>query len=151
MTRTITKTPPIPVRLSEADLCSWIGAAAPGHRIEYHRGSLARDICPQVSRLPEAARGELVRVARRARWGLEAGPLNLVQHRHGEDDYSYVAIVRRKPKMTPLSLASLDPGEATDHPTPRRAGRSAPVALVASDAAHEPSTFRSVTDHPRAR
>lgn len=60
MTRTITKTPPIPVRLSEADLCSWIGAAVPGHRIEYHRGSLARDICPQVSRLhgidaPESA------------------------------------------------------------------------------------------------
>lgn len=112
MTRTITKFSSISVRLSEADLCSWIGEATPGHRIEYHRGSLARDICAQVSRLPEAARGELARVARRARWGVEAGLLHLVQHRHGDDDYSYVAIARRKPKATPLPLASLQAGEA---------------------------------------
>lgn len=107
MTSTITKLPGIRLRLTETDLCGWIGQAAPGEVLEYFRGHLAMDTASKVSRLAECDRAELVRLARRAWWGSEQKLVHLVQRRHGPDDYSYLAIARPKPKQDSVSLSSL--------------------------------------------
>ncbi len=93
--------------LTEIDLCGWVGQAAPGDMLEYHRGFLALDTMPQGTRLAEQERAELARVARRAWWAAERGLIHLVQRRHGTDDYSYLAIARSKPKQASVSLSSL--------------------------------------------
>jgi hypothetical protein len=55
------------------------------------RGSfLLVDAIPHGSRLPEPDRAELRRVASRALWAADRGIADLVQRRHGPDDYSYV-------------------------------------------------------------
>ncbi|HEY6992658.1 MAG TPA: hypothetical protein VH397_03020 [Xanthobacteraceae bacterium] len=59
------------------------------------------------SRLVERERAELVRLARRAWLASERKLIHLVQRRHGPHDYSYLAIVRPKPRDTPASLSSL--------------------------------------------
>ena len=93
--------------VTEFDLCGWVGQAAPGDMLEYHRGFLALDTTPQGTRLAERDRAELARVARRAWWAAERGLIHLVQRRHGSDDYSYLAIARPKPKQASVSLSSL--------------------------------------------
>lgn len=93
--------------LTEIDLCGWVGQAAPGDMLEYHRGFLALDTIPQGSRLADRERAELAGVARRAWWAAERGLIHLVQRRHGSDDYSYLAIARPKPKQASVSLSSL--------------------------------------------
>lgn len=98
-------------QLTEIELCGWVGQAAPGDILEYHRGFLALDTMPQGTRLPERERAELARVARRAWWAAERGLIHLVQRRHQSDDYSYLAIARRKPKQASVSLSSLLPAE----------------------------------------
>lgn len=96
--------------LTEASLCSWLGAAAPGDSIVYHRGALARQICPQVNCLPEPERTALRRLAARA-WKLaELGLADIVQRRHGDEDYAYILIARRRPRrptsaILPMLLA----------------------------------------------
>jgi hypothetical protein len=107
MTSTITKLPAIRLRLTETDLCAWIGQAAPGEILEYFRGFLAMDTASKGSRLAERDRAELARVARRAWWASEHQLVHLLQRRHGPDDYSYLAIARPKPKQRSVSLASL--------------------------------------------
>lgn len=97
--------------LTEIDLCGWVGQAVPGDILEYHRGFLALDTMPQGTRLAERERAELARVARRAWWAAERGLIHLVQRRHRSDDYSYLAIARRKPKQASVSLSSLLPAE----------------------------------------
>jgi len=98
-------------QLTEIELCGWVGQAAPGDILEYHRGFLALDTMPQGTRLAERERAELARVARRAWWAAERGLIHLVQRRHRSDDYSYLAIARRKPKQASVSLSSLLPAE----------------------------------------
>ena len=93
--------------VTEFDLCGWVGQAAPGDILEYHRGFLALDTTPQGTRLAERDRAELARVARRAWWAAERGLIHLVQRRHSSDDYSYLAIARSKPKQASVSLSSL--------------------------------------------
>lgn len=96
--------------LTEAALCAWLGAASPGDSLTYHRGALARQICPQLHCLPEPARVALQRLAARA-WKLaELGLADLVQHRHGYEDYEYRLVARRRPRrlasaVLPLLLA----------------------------------------------
>ena len=97
--------------LSEMDLCGWIGQARPGDVLEYHRGFLALDIVP-VSRLAPEAREELAAMARRALWAAEQNLVHLVQRRNGPDDFSYLAVVRPKPKHAPASVAELLLAEA---------------------------------------
>jgi hypothetical protein len=80
--------------LTEPEFCGWLGTAAPGDMLEYHRGFLLLDIRPDGSRLAPANRNALVLVARRAFWAAEQGWVHLVQRRHGPDDFSYLAIVR---------------------------------------------------------
>ena len=90
--------------LTEAALCAWLGAAAPGDRLMYHRGFLARQVCAQVACLPEAERLALQRLANRA-WKLaEAGLADLVQQRNGFEDYSYVLVARHRPRRVDISI-----------------------------------------------
>jgi hypothetical protein len=81
--------------VTEAQLCTWLGAAPPCDVVEYHRGVLALDISPYARRLSERDREELKRVARRAVWAWERGRVHLVQKRHGPDDYSYLMVARQ--------------------------------------------------------
>lgn len=104
---TVVQFPPHKLRLTETELCGWIGQAAPGEALEYYRGFLALDTFSQAQRLTERERAELVRVARRAWWASEQKLIHLVQRRHGADDYSYLAIARAKPKHASASLSSL--------------------------------------------
>jgi hypothetical protein len=104
---TIVQLTPHGIRLTETDLCGWIGQAAPGEALEYYRGFLAMDTFSHGAQLVERERAELVRLARRAWWASEQKLIHLVQRRHGPDDYSYLAIARPKPKQGSASLSSL--------------------------------------------
>ena len=96
-----------PFCLTESELCSWLGGAASGDALEYHRGVLALDRSPLASRLPKADQAELERVARRAFWAAEQGLAHLVQRRRGPDDYSYLMIARPRPKTQSGSLLAM--------------------------------------------
>jgi hypothetical protein len=98
--------------LTEIDLCGWLGQAAPGDILEYHRGFLAADGDARSGRVPEHERSELIRVGRRAYRACEIGRAHLVQRRHGPDDYSYLLIARPHPRTSPVSLSSLLLAEA---------------------------------------
>jgi len=98
--------------LTEIDLCVWVGQAAPGDVLEYHRGFLALDTLTQGARLAERERAELARVAHRAWWAASRGMIHLVQRRHRSDEYSYLAVARPKPKQASISLSSLLLAEA---------------------------------------
>jgi hypothetical protein len=104
---TVVQFPPHKLRLTETDLCGWIGQAAPGEALEYYRGFLAMDTFSQATRLAEREHAELVRLARRAWWASEQRLIHLVQRRHGSEDYSYLAIARPRPKQASTSLSSL--------------------------------------------
>lgn len=88
-----------PPGLTESDFCGWLGAAAPGDSLEYHRGFLVLDTRPDSSRLAPADRAELGLVARRACWAAEHELVHLVQHRRGPCDFSYMAIARPWPDV----------------------------------------------------
>ncbi len=85
------------LKLSEEDLCDWLGTAFPGDTIEYHRGHLAVDQAPGRSSLSDSDCRRLSGVARRALIFSEEGQAHLVQRRHGDGDYSYLAIKARTP------------------------------------------------------
>ena len=89
------------------DFAGWVGAAAPGDRLEYHRGFLAVDIVPVISKLPEPERAALKQLAGRAWWAAEQRLVHLVQERLGPGLFAYIAIARPKPKHAEVSLAAL--------------------------------------------
>lgn len=98
--------------LTEAALCAWLGAAAPGDAIAYHRGALARQVCPQLGCLPAEERVALARVAARA-WKLaEAGLAHLVQRRHGFEDFEYILVARRRPRRSASTILPMLLAEA---------------------------------------
>lgn len=80
--------------IGEIDFLGWLGQAQPGDMIEYHRGFLALDVMRGGSPLSEAARSALARTATIASWAFAQGLVHLVQRRLGEDEFSYLAIVR---------------------------------------------------------
>ena len=102
-------TPAVPPRssalLDEAALTAWFSAAAAGDRIEYWRGFLAVDANPTGSKLEPDDRRLLGRVAARAFRLAEQGKAHLVQRRHGDADYSYLLIVRPRPRSRRASFA----------------------------------------------
>jgi hypothetical protein len=53
-------------RLSEIELCAWIGHATPGDVLEYHRGFLARDRFLAASQWSAAEHAQLLRMTFRA-------------------------------------------------------------------------------------
>jgi hypothetical protein len=85
------------IRVSETELCAWVGQASIGDTLTYHRGSLAHDRSRTTSRLPRREQAELTRVARRALALADAGRARLVQRRHGPQDYEYKIVIRRRP------------------------------------------------------
>ena len=104
-------TPFITVRasrpLTEIEFCAWVAQAAPGDRLEYHRGFLVLDTFPAFSNLPDAQRAELLKLASRAFWAAEQGLVHLVQERVGADRFAYIAVARPKPKAAAASLSAL--------------------------------------------
>jgi hypothetical protein len=70
--------------IDPATLSSFVLGAKPGERIEYHRGSLDRDL----SGGPVGSPARLVR--RLAFAAYESGGFILVQRRHDFEDYSYL-------------------------------------------------------------
>ena len=75
--------------LTEIDFLAWLGQAMPGERLIYHRGLLAFDRCAPSQQ-------GLSRLADRAYWAAARGFVHLVQRRHGTDDFSYLAIARKR-------------------------------------------------------
>lgn len=98
--------------ITETELCGWLGQAAPGDRLVYHRGFLALDCAPTSGRLLERERGELLRVARRALFAAENGLAHLVQRRNGPDDFTYLLIARPRPKTARGSILAILAAEA---------------------------------------
>lgn len=90
--------------LTEAALCRWFGAAAPGDTITYFRGTLARSLCPQLGLLDKAERVALAHLANRAWMLCEQGLAHLVQRRRGVEDFEYLLIARRRPRRSGASL-----------------------------------------------
>ena len=82
--------------ITESDLCTWLGDAAPGDQLVYHRGFLALDCDPTTDRLTPRQKEQLRRVARRAMFVAENGLAHLVQRRNGPDDFTYLLIVRAR-------------------------------------------------------
>lgn len=97
--------PAVPL-LDEAALMAWLGAAAVGDRIEYWRGFLAVDASATASKLEPDDRRLLGRVAARAFRLAEQGKAHLVQRRHGEADYSYLLVVRPRPRPVRARFAT---------------------------------------------
>jgi hypothetical protein len=100
---------PIPPQtpLTEAELCAWLGTAAPGDAITYFRGALARELCPQLGLLEAADRITLAKLARRA-WKLaDDGLAHLVQRRRGFEDYEYILVARRRARRNAPSITHL--------------------------------------------
>ena len=87
--------------LTEIELSGWLGQAAPGDSIEYHRGFLALDRSRAGGRLREQDAIELSRVAHHAWQAAELGLVHLVQRRNGPDDYSYLLVARPRPAVAP--------------------------------------------------
>lgn len=80
--------------IAEADLRAWLATARAGDVLEYHHGVLAIDRLAHGSRLGGRDRAELDRVAN-VLWQLaQSGRGHLLQHRHGDGDYSYVFVLR---------------------------------------------------------
>ena len=98
--------------LTEASLCIWLGAAAPGDSLTYHRGALARQVCPQLQCLPEQERSALQRLAARACKLAELGLADIVQRRHGYEDYEYILVARRRPRRTASAILPMLLAEA---------------------------------------
>jgi len=74
------------------ELATWLANARPGDSIEYHRGFLAPDTDKTTSRLPSRRREELVRVSKTALTMSDNGHAHLIQRKHGDCDYSYIAV-----------------------------------------------------------
>jgi hypothetical protein len=118
--------PTVPM-LDEAALMAWLGTAASGDRIEYWRGFLAVDASAIASKLEADDRRQLGRVAARAFRLAEQGKAHLVQRRHGEADYSYLLVVRPRPRPVRARFASAVFGTASA-PTPAITHRTLEVA-----------------------
>lgn len=98
------------IQVTEPMLCGWLGQAVKGDVLAYHRGSLVHDLDTKMSKLPDAERRELDRVTRRAFLAFASGLVELVQCRHGPDDYSYLMIARTRSSKSEASLAAFIQG-----------------------------------------
>jgi len=79
---------PLGTPMGEMEFLGWLGQAEPGEVLVYHRGFLAVD-------RHWAEGGALDRLADRVAWAAERGLADLLQHRHGPEDLSYLAIARQ--------------------------------------------------------
>jgi hypothetical protein len=102
----ITLLPPDRRMLTEIAFCRWLGEAAPGAILEYHRGFLALDTFGDP-RSPE--RHALRDLARRAAWAADRRLIHLLQKRHGPRDFGYLAVKRPNPRRKAWALIHTDP------------------------------------------
>ena len=116
---------------TEEALCAWVGAAAPGDSVVYHRGFLAIDGGPETD-ASATQRTRLLRLASRAMRLCQQGFVHLVQRREAERDFTYIAVACPRPLSAVGALKSVmvaahsDGGEtATDAGARGRARRSA--------------------------
>ncbi len=86
---------PQPV-LDAADFAAWLGAAHAGSRIAHHRGHLIADREKRPDAADAETRAALDRLATAAMRASGQGLVHLVQRRHGDADYSYIAICARR-------------------------------------------------------
>ena len=86
--------------LGEEELGSWLENAEPGARIEYHRGHLVIDRARGFSPFGDKLRRKLDTLANRALALADEGRLLLVQQRHDASDYSYFAVMVKRPAQT---------------------------------------------------
>jgi hypothetical protein len=93
-------------RVSEIELCAWVAQAEPGSSLEYHRGYLALDRSGFGSLGNTPARAAVGLLGARAHDLAERGLVHLVQHRHGPEDYSYLAVARARRKGALPDFAS---------------------------------------------
>ena len=77
------------------DFCGWLAMAMPGSATVYHRGHLGSDRCRSTTTLAERDRQTLIALARQAMLAAEDGRVHLVQQRHGDGNYSYIAVKNR--------------------------------------------------------
>ena len=87
--------PPARSLISEERFCDWVASASTGHRMEYFQGLLGHDRMPSAKALPEHDRIALVALAKRVMQLVEDGRVLVVQRRHGDGCYSYIAIKTR--------------------------------------------------------
>jgi hypothetical protein len=80
--------------MTAADFCSWVAKAVPAGTTVYYRGHLGRDRCRSTTPHSERDRQTLIALARQAMRAAEDGRVHLVQQRHGDGDYSYIAVKR---------------------------------------------------------
>jgi hypothetical protein len=78
--------------MTEEMFCDWLASARAGQQLEYYRGLLAHDRVPSTKVLPERDRVALTALAKRAMQAAPGGRVHLVQRRHGDGDYSYIAV-----------------------------------------------------------
>ena len=92
-------TPAPALIIDVADFEAWLQTALPGSLIEYHRGHLCVDrrqkFAAPDNTPKNKARAVLHDLATRALRAAERGLVHLVQRRHGDGDYSYLAIKLR--------------------------------------------------------
>ena len=86
----------IPLIIDVAGFEGWLRAAHPGSRITYHRGLLCVDRQQRPHAPHDPARAELNRLADRAMRASAQGFVHLFQKRHGDADFSYLAIRTRR-------------------------------------------------------
>jgi len=83
---------PSSILIDENGLCDWLADAKPGDSLVYYRGHLGHDRMPSTKALPEVQRRDLCHAAARIRQAAEDGRVHLLQRRHGDNDFSYLAI-----------------------------------------------------------
>ncbi len=92
--------------LGAIEFCAWVAQAAPGDRLEYHRGFLGIDSTAAISMLPEPDRRRVAALASAALHAFDADLVHLVQLRLGPDRFAYLAVARPKPKAAAASLSA---------------------------------------------
>jgi hypothetical protein len=71
--------------LEVRDVVEWLFKAEPGQKLEYHRGYMFG---------PERKKTRLSEIRRIVWESYESGIVTLVQKRHGDCDYSYIAVAK---------------------------------------------------------
>ncbi len=85
----------IRLTVSENAFVDWL-FTRDADQLVYHRGFLARDTDPDQGRMNKPERLELLHIARRAMNGSARDALCLVQKKHASEDYSYIAVKRKR-------------------------------------------------------
>ena len=91
------------------DFCGWLANGDAGQRTVYYRGHLGRDRCRSTTALSERDRQALIALARQALLAAEDGRVHLLQRRHGDGDYSYIAVKSAHGEAAPSGASQGSP------------------------------------------